>query len=221
MSRGGRPWRARSQTVAGSSKAISSNPGQTSIGGPSQPPRANQPEIVSGAMIGLNTALAGVAGICIVPFVPRLAARFGVVTLLWLSIAVAIASFLGFKILFDFAWWFPLRLLFAASFGTLFVLSEYWINAAAPPERRGLVMGVYATVLAIGFAIAPAALKLVGTSGWPPYLAGAALSALAALPLLAAHGLSPALEGRASRSVLSFILAAPLATLAALVFGAA
>ena len=39
-------WNARSQTVAGSSEAISSASGQTSIGGPSQPPRANQPEIV-------------------------------------------------------------------------------------------------------------------------------------------------------------------------------
>src|SRR3954468_2628478 len=39
-------WNARSQTVAGSSKAISSASGKTSIGGPSQPPRAKQPEIV-------------------------------------------------------------------------------------------------------------------------------------------------------------------------------
>lgn len=176
---------------------------------------------VSGAMIGLNTALSGVASICILPFVPWLAARLGVLTLLWLSIAVAIVSFLGFKLLFDFVWWFPLRFLFAAAFGALFVLSEYWINAAAPPNRRGLIMGIYATVLALGFAIGPAALKLAGTSGWPPYIAGAALYALAALPLLAARGLSPALEGRASRSVLSFIVAAPVATLAALVFGAA
>jgi MFS family permease len=176
---------------------------------------------VSGAMIGLNTALSGIACIIIVPFVPRLAARLGVLTLLWLSIAVAILSFVSFKVFFDFAWWFPLRFLFASAFGTLFVLSEYWINAAAPRHRRGLVMGVYATVLAIGFAIGAAALKIVGTSGWPPYLAGAALYALAALPLVAARGLSPALEGRAKRSILSFILAAPVATLAALVFGAA
>src|SRR3954468_8673624 len=40
-------WNARSQTVAGSSTAISSASGQTSIGGPSQPPRAKQPEMVS------------------------------------------------------------------------------------------------------------------------------------------------------------------------------
>jgi MFS family permease len=174
----------------------------------------------SGAMIGLNTAVSGLAGICVVPFVPRLAARLGVFTLLWLSIAGAIASFLGFKLLFAVAWWFPLRFVFAAAFGVLFVLSEYWINEAAPPHRRGLVMGIYATVLAIGFAIGPAALRAAGTTGWPPYLAGTGLYALAALPLVAARGLSPAMEGRATRSVPSFILAAPVATLAALVFGA-
>jgi MFS family permease len=156
-----------------------------------------------------------------VPFVPRLAARLGVLTLLWLSIAAAITSFLAFKLLFALAWWFPLRFVFAAAFGVLFVLSEFWINAAAPPHRRGLVMGIYATVLAIGFAIGPAALKAVGTSGWPPYLAGTALYALAAVPLAAGRGLSPTLEGRPTRGVASFVVTAPAATLAALVFGAA
>src|SRR5215212_3477274 len=62
-----------------------------------------------GAMIGLNTALAGVASICVVPFVPRLAAQLGVLTLLWLSIVVAVVSFLGFRLLYDIVWWFPLR----------------------------------------------------------------------------------------------------------------
>src|SRR5689334_789698 len=40
-------WNASPQTVAEASMAISSASGQTSTGGPSQPPRANQPEIVS------------------------------------------------------------------------------------------------------------------------------------------------------------------------------
>src|SRR5215212_12250566 len=86
--------------------------------------------------------------------------------------AAAVVSFLGFRLLHDIVWWFPLRFLFSASFGVLFVLSEYWINAVAPPDRRGFVMGIYATVLALGFAIGPAVLKLVGTTGWPPYLVG-------------------------------------------------
>jgi MFS family permease len=122
--------------------------------------------------------------------------------------------------LWSFAWWFPLRFVFSAALGVLFVLSEYWINAAAPPARRGLVMGVYATVLALGFATGPAVLVAVGTSGWPPYLAGAALFALASLPLALAQGLTPEPRGGAKRGVLSFLLAAPTATVAALVFGA-
>lgn len=175
---------------------------------------------VSNTLIGVNTAVAGLASIVAIPFVPRLAARIGVMPLLWGSVAVGALSLLGFKALYSFAWWFPLRFAFSVALGVLFVLSEYWISAAAPPARRGLVMGIYATVLALGFAGGPAVLAAVGTSGWPPYLAGAALFALASLPLALGQGLTPEPGGGAGRSILSFLRAAPVATLAALVFGA-
>jgi MFS family permease len=176
---------------------------------------------VSGTLIGVNTAIAGIASICIVPFVPRLAARVGVLPLLWICIVVGALSLPAFNALYSFAWWFPLRFVFSAALGSLFVLSEFWINAAAPPHQRGLVMGVYATVLALGFAAGPGLLALAGTSGWPPYLAGGALFALAGVPLLFARGLSPDVGGGTGRSVFSFVLAAPSATIGALVFGAA
>ena len=176
---------------------------------------------VSGAMIGFNTAVAGIASICVIPFVPRLAARVGVLPLLWLCIVTGAASLVAFKALYSFTLWFPLRFVFSAALGALFVLSEYWITTAAPPERRGLVMGVYATVLALGFAAGPALFLVVGTEGWPPYLAGAALFALAGVPLLLARGLSPEIGGGSGRGILFFVLAAPSATIGALVFGAA
>jgi MFS family permease len=144
-----------------------------------------------------------------------------VLPLLWLCIVIGAAALIAFKATYDFLWWFPLRFVFSAALGALFVLSEYWINTAAPPQRRGLVMGVYATVLALGFAAGPALFLITGTEGWPPYLAGAALFALAALPLLLARGLSPELGGGSGRGILFFILAAPTATVGALVFGAA
>jgi MFS family permease len=175
---------------------------------------------VSNTGIGINTAIAGLASVIVIPFVPQLAARTGVLPLLWGSVIVGALSLLAFKALWSFAWWFLLRFVFSAKLGVLFVLSEYWINAAAPPARRGLVMGVYATVLALGFATGPAVLAAVGTSGWPPYLAGAALFALASLPLAFAQGLTPEPRGGNKRGVLSFLGAAPAATLAALVFGA-
>ncbi|MGJ3262884.1 MAG: MFS transporter [Salinarimonas sp.] len=175
---------------------------------------------VSGAGIGANTAVAGLAAVVVVPFAPRLAARFGVVRLLWTAVLVAATSLVGFKLFFSYAAWFPLRFVFSAAIGVMFLLSEYWINAVAPPARRGLVMGVYATVLSLGFAAGPAVLAVVGTSGWPPYLAGAVMICVAALPLLIARGLSPTIGHGGGRSVRSMIVIAPVATLAALVFGA-
>jgi len=175
---------------------------------------------LSGGWIGANTAVAGVASLLVVPFVPRLAARVGVLPLLWASVVLVALTLLSFRILYGFAWWFPLRFLFSSALGVLFVLSEYWINTAAPPGRRGLVMGIYATVMGLGFAVGPGILALVGTGGWPPYATGAALFGLAALPLLLARDLSPEIGHGTGRTVGSFLVAAPAATLAALTFGA-
>lgn len=175
---------------------------------------------ISGTWIGLNTAISGIAAIVTLPFVPRLAARLGVAPLLWGCVATVSFTLLLFKAIPDFLWWFPIRFAFSVALGTLFVLSEYWINTAAPPERRGFVMGIYATVLALGFAIGPATLGLVGTEGWAPYLTGAGLFALGALPLIAARGLTPDIGHGGTRSTFSFLLVAPAATLAALAFGA-
>lgn len=174
----------------------------------------------SSTLIGASTAVAGVASIIAVPFIPRLAARVGVAPLLWASVATACATLLAFKATYDILLWFPLRFVFSVALTTLFVLSEFWINTAAPPARRGLIMGIYATVLSLGFAAGPAVLYLTGVAGWAPYVAGTGLFALAALPLLVARGLTPGLEGEPSRGILAFLLAAPAATLAAFVFGA-
>ncbi|NEU13804.1 MFS transporter [Methylobacterium sp. BTF04] len=174
----------------------------------------------SSTLIGVNTAVAGAASIFTVPFVPRLAARIGVVRLLVSALALGAVTLVGFKVFQGIAWWFPLRFVFSATLGVLFVLSEFWINEAAPPERRGLVMGVYATVLALGFAVGPTLLALLGTQGYAPYLAGAVLFVVAMVPLVLARGLSPEIAHGGSRSLLGYVLLAPAATGAALVYGA-
>ena len=175
----------------------------------------------SGTLIGINTAVAGLASILTVPFVPRLAARVGVVRLLILAIGLGAVSLVAFKVLYGIGWWFVLRFVFSMALGVLFVLSEFWINEAAPPARRGLVMGIYATVLALGFAVGPTLLALLGTEGYAPYLAGAALFLLGIIPIALARGLSPEIAGSGSRNVVGYVRLAPAATCAALVYGAA
>ena len=77
----------------------------------------------------------------------------------------------------------PLRLRRSPS-PILFVMSEFWITAAAPEARRGLVMGIYATVL-----VARLRRRAAASAGrrarrvFAPSSPGAAVFALAAIPV--------------------------------------
>ncbi len=174
---------------------------------------------VSATLSGLNTAMAGIGTLAIAPFIPRLAARFGIRSILLIAIMVAALTAISFPFT-SFSLWFPIRFVFGAALGTLFVLSEYWINAAAPEDRRGMVMGIYATVLSLGFAAGPLVLLATGTSGILPYCMGAGIILLALLPLLLVRGSVPEIHDNANTSAISMMAAMPVATCAALVFGA-
>ncbi len=175
---------------------------------------------VSSSLAGINTATAGLGNILVVPFIPRLAMRFGADRVILATIVILAATILAFKAVPDITAWFAFRFVLGACLGALFTLSEYWINAAAPNSKRGLVMGIYATALSSGFALGPILLSVFGTSGWPPYFAAAGIAMLGIVALFASSATAPGLGGKHSANVFFFILAAPAATLASLVFGA-
>lgn len=175
----------------------------------------------SGAMIGLNTAMGGLATVAVAPFIPRLAAAIGVRPTLLLALAIGAAAILGFAFIQPFWAWFPLRFAFGVSLAIMFVLSEFWINALAPAQSRGLVMGVYVTALSVGLGAGPLILAGVGMDSLAPYLTCAALFVVAAGPLLFAGCSAPPLErAEKGRGVLFFLALAPVATLSAFIFGA-
>jgi MFS family permease len=175
----------------------------------------------SGATIGINTAMGGVATVLVAPLTPRVARALGVRATLAGALALGAAAIAGFAAADPLWAWFPLRLLFGAALAVLFVLSEFWINAFAPPRSRGLVMGVYATALSLGFGAGPLILTVTGMSGLAPYLACAALFAAAGAPLLLAGCATPELERAApGRGVTFFFRVAPVATFAGFTFGA-
>lgn len=175
---------------------------------------------VSGALIGINTAVAGIATVATAPFIPALVRHLGVRTMLVLAILISAVSLLAFKATNSFLLWFPLRFALGAALCVLFAVSEFWINAVAPPQKRGLVMGIYATALSIGAALGPVILSTTGTSGWAPYVAGAVVLCLGALPILLARGMTPKIHDSEHHGVLSFLRRSPTALMAALVFGA-
>jgi MFS family permease len=175
---------------------------------------------VSATMIGLNSAMAGMASIAIAPFCTGLAQRFGVADTMLAAIVIAAGSAIGFHLVPQFWMWFPLRISFHGAITVLFILSEFWINAAAPPSRRGYILGIYATVLSLGFAAGPFLFSILGSEGILPFLAGAIIILCASIPILMARRESPVIVNRPSGPFLKFVFLVPTATAAVFVFGA-
>lgn len=174
----------------------------------------------SATMIGLNTAVAGLASIAGAPLATPLAVRFGVAwTMLWMILIGAIA-FTAFYFA-PFWMWFPLRVVLHIALTVLFILSEFWISTSAPPERRGFVLGIYATVLSLGFALGPWLFSRLGSGGFLPFGAVFILVMLATIPVFAARYESPKIVvNEEARHFLRYIWLVPTATAAVLVFGA-
>ena len=176
----------------------------------------------SASMIGLNTAVAGFASIAGAPLATPLATRLGVAWTMLLMIAAGALAFVGFYFAPAFWMWFPLRVMLHISLTVLFILSEFWISTSAPPHRRGLVLGVYATVLSLGFAAGPWLFAHLGSGGCRPFGVAVILVALGAIAVLAARRESPPLRpgGEETSGFLRYIWLVPTASVAVLVFGA-
>ena len=175
----------------------------------------------SATMIGLNTAVAGIASIGAAPLAIPLAMRFGVVWTMLAMILLGAFAFFSFYFATAFWIWFPLRAVLHIALTVLFILSEFWISTSAPPARRGLVLGIYATVLSLGFAGGPWLFAQIGSQGLMPFGVAFGLVMVAAIPVLAAWRESPSIvsEGGSSNFV-RYIWLVPTATAAVLVFGA-
>ncbi|MCM2455214.1 MFS transporter [Rhizobium sp. CG4] len=174
---------------------------------------------ISSTMIGVNSAMAGVASMLAAPLTSRLAHDCGVARTMIIAVFISAISALGFYFADAFWMWFPLRIVFHGATTTLFILSEFWINATAPPSKRGMVLGMYATGLAVGFAAGPLLFSLVGSDGITPFVTGAGVILLAVIPIFLARKESPRLDEKPNHHFARYIWLVPMASAAAFVFG--
>ncbi len=176
----------------------------------------------SSSVIGANTAVAGLAAIIATPFVTRVARRFGVIRTIVTAIILSALELVALYFTDPVPTWFILRFLLSLFLCVLFVLSEFWINHAASEKNRGIILGIYGTVLSIGFATGPAIVSYVGIDGFLPFGIGAAIMLIALIPALWARSGQPVIEtSQETPSILPYLFVVPLATAAGFVFGAA
>src|SRR5690606_1617167 len=96
---------------------------------------------------GLSAAMTPIGFVVSAPLVPALARRFGAAR------TALVCAGLSALTLFMIGWtysvlpWFLLRFLIGVVTNPLYILSETWMIALAPPTQRGRIMGIYSTVI--------------------------------------------------------------------------
>jgi predicted MFS family arabinose efflux permease len=171
----------------------------------------------SASAIGLSAAMLPLGLIASSALIPPIIRRFGP------GPVGVVCALLGALLLALIGWtqslaaWFPLRFLVGVVIGPLYVVSEVWVIALSPPDKRGRIVGLYSSVLSAGFALGPASLILVGTEGWPPFLVGISAFLICALCLALLLPRLPRLDGGKDASLGSFLPLAPVLLLAVIV----
>jgi MFS family permease len=170
-------------------------------------------------VIGLNGAMWSLGLILFGGFIPKVAARFGVLPTIWASLALNAAFSLVFALTDNLALWFVLRFASGAITGVPWLLTEIWINLVVEEKRRARALALYATLIAAGLAAGPLILQFVGAYGPAPFIACAVLALLVATPLAFAGGSAPRIAPEEGGRWLPLVGLAPLAMLAALIAG--
>ena len=173
---------------------------------------------VSPGLIGLSAAMTPIGFILSSPLIPPIARRWGAgrVALCCGVLSALVLALIGWTQ--NLYWWFPLRLLIGLSTNPLYVLSEVWIIALAPPGKRGRIMGSYTSIISAGFALGPLCLLAVGAEGWPPFVVAIGAFVVCILCLaLVLNRLPRVDDGGSGASVLAFVPAAPLLLAAVMV----
>ena len=174
---------------------------------------------VSPSMIGLSSASQTLAVLFIMPLAPWLLARFGTVRLIRVAIATIVVSLMLLPAIPNVYAWFPIRFLLGMAIEVMLIACDVWVNQVAEEKTRGRIIGIYGFVLAGGFAVGPLIINVTGIEGWAPFITGAVIVALGAIPLAWARGLTPPIEGHAKGRLLFYLRLAPTLMVAGLMYG--
>lgn len=151
--------------------------------------------------------------------IPQLASRFGAVPAIIGAVVAGALLSVAYTVTSGPVAWAVLSFLHGIVGGVPWVVSEIWMNVVAEEKHRGRVMGIYAAMVALGMALGPVVLQVVGVYGPLPFLTGAGFSLLVALPLLPHWHTAPRIRVDAAGGFAAVVVLAPLALFTAFACG--
>lgn len=162
------------------------------------------------AFVGWNAASYAVGVLLITPALPALTQRFGKRALMIAALLLSAMILAIFPFMPTIWLWFPLRLGLGIGAETLFVLSETWTNDLCDDSIRGRIMASYTAALSLGYAGGPVILSFLG-AGPMAYVVGAAIAAIAIVPLANPWVVPPLSTKPTSLNPLAYVRMAPIA----------
>jgi MFS family permease len=176
---------------------------------------------ISSVVNGALAAMPPIAVLLCGAFVPQVVRRFGAITSIVGGTVVSVVALIIFPLLPDLPVWFVLRFIMGLSIGTIWIVSETWVNALAPDHARGKIIGIYVTVLSAGSACGPLLIGAMGVEGLLPFFVSAAILALALvpIPIAAAGGNVPTFHHHESIPLRQAARQAPVVMIAAVIHG--
>lgn len=166
----------------------------------------------SESAIGFNATLGGLGVFLIGPFVPWLIARAGYrnyTVFCFMAAAAAIGALAAGP---GFVGWCLSRLLLGVALGSLWILTEAWLNEIVPDTARGRANAIFQFCYSIGFMAGPGLVIAVGFAGHLPLgfmvlmaLAGGVATLFLPQPPAAAPGASHRLDLGLAREALPLI----------------
>lgn len=137
------------------------------------------------AVVGLFSATMWLGIFVATPFAARFVAHVGRRRAFVVTAALPLLAAWGFVFTESLTAWFGLILVDGMASGIRWVLSEATVAEAAPAQRRGLIVGLFETMVGATFVVGPTLLQFTGTQGSLAFVAAAVLCTLGfALTLL-------------------------------------
>lgn len=142
----------------------------------------------STTMIGLSAASQPLGTIASLAATPSLTRQFGTKRVA-ISCAVLTATILMMYPALPYFWvWSLLRFAQGFLFSILFAISEAWIVEFATGDYRTRILSLYMSAFAAALAAGPLLIVAVGSSGWTPFMIGAAVLLAVSIPIITIEG---------------------------------
>ena len=122
----------------------------------------------SESAIGFNATLGGLGVFLIGPFVPWLIARAGYRNYTVFCFLAAAAAIGALSLGPGYVGWCVSRLLLGVALGSLWILTEAWLNEIVPDAARGRANSIFQFCYSIGFMAGPGLVIAVGFAGICP-----------------------------------------------------